>query len=181
MFKCLAAFAALTILIAPPVQGAEIQKSDDDECRVQITGEIRKGDAEALARLSDHLIVDNGESTNASVLCLDSPGGNLIEGMNMAKFILENGISTRIRADRECSSICAIMFMMGNYRGGEVAGLSRRMHYTSKLGFHRPYLKPDEARLYTSDDLASIYSLGMETVFGILEVANRREPWGTAR
>ncbi len=181
MFKCLAAFLALMTVFLHPVQAAEIRKSFDTECRVQITGEIEKGDAAALAEFSDHLIVDNGESTIASVVCLDSPGGNIREGKDMAKFILQNGIGTRIRADRECSSVCAVMFMMGNYRGGEVAGLSRRMHYSSKLGFHRPSLKIDEAQLYTSDKLASIYTLGMETIFEYLKIANRREPWGNAQ
>lgn len=160
---------------------AVIKQSDDPECRVEIVGEISKGDAIAFKRLADYLIEDDGESTSASVVCLDSPGGSVIEGMAMAKFILEKGISTRIREDKQCASICAIMFMMGNYRGGEVAGLSRSMHFTSLLGFHRPYLRSDEASLYTSSDLENTYDLGMETIFEILAVANQREPWGTAQ
>ena len=71
--------------------------------------------------------------------------------------------------------------MMGNYQGSEVSGLSRRMHFTSQLGFHRPYLRVDEASLYTSNDLESTYDLGMETIFEILTIANQREPWGTAQ
>ncbi len=160
---------------------AEIKQSNDPECRVEIVGEIRKGDAVSLEQLARYLVVDNGESTSAAVVCLDSPGGSVIEGMAMAKFILENGISTRIREDNQCASICAIMFMMGNYRGSEVAGLSRSMHFTSMLGFHRPYLRADEASLYTSSDLESTYDLGMVTIFEILAIANQREPWGTAQ
>jgi hypothetical protein len=177
------AFAALALTLLSPfaTQAATIQISNDPECRVEIVGDIRNGDMETLQQLAEYLIVENGESTSASVLCLDSPGGSVVEGMAMAKFILENGVSTRIRTLKECASICAIMFMMGNYRGSEVAGLSRRMHYSSRLGFHRPYLQVDEAQLYTSSDLESTYDLGMETVFEILTVANQREPWGTAQ
>jgi hypothetical protein len=176
-------FATLLLAIWLPAlaYSAEITISDDPECRVEIVGPIVQGDMEAFGRLASYLIVDNGESTSGSVLCLDSPGGSVIEGMALAQFILENGVSTRIRAEKQCASICAIMFMMGNYRGSEVAGLSRRMHYTSRLGFHRPYIRADEAQLYTSNDLSSTYDLGMETVFEILTLANQREPWGTAQ
>jgi hypothetical protein len=176
-------FATLVLAIWLPsmADSAEIQISNDSECRVEIVGPIVQGDMAALGRLASYLIVDNGESTSGSVLCLDSPGGSVIEGMALAQFILENGVSTRIRAEKQCASICAIMFMMGNYRGGEVAGLSRRMHYTSRLGFHRPYIRAGEAQLYTSSDLSSTYDLGMETVFEILTLANQREPWGTAQ
>jgi len=181
VFKQLIISFILLFLPLTTAYAAAIQKSDDPECRLEILGEIRKGDAKAFEKFSEYLIVDNGESTSASVVCLDSPGGSVIEGMSMAKFILENGISTRIRAEKECASICAIIFMMGNYRGGEVAGLSRSMHFTSLLGFHRPYLRADEASLYTSSDLESTYDLGMETIFEILTIANQREPWGTAQ
>ena len=68
------------------------------------------------------------------------------------------------------------MFMMGNYQGSEVAGLSRSMHYRVQLGFHRPYLEADEARSYTSNDIESVYKLGLEPVFDILTLANTREP-----
>ncbi|MFG6562455.1 hypothetical protein [Sulfitobacter sp. 1A15299] len=155
--------------------------SDDVRCRVELTGPIERGDAETLLGLADQLLVHVGESTRGSTLCLDSPGGMLIEGMEMARFILEKGVSTFLREDATCASICAIMFMMGNYQGEEVAGISRRMHFSARLGFHRPYMTPDEALSYTSEDVASTYDLGMETVFDILTIANQRSPWGTAQ
>lgn len=160
---------------------ADIRAVENGHCRVEIKGEIARGDAARLKSLSGHLLVHNGESTLGSVLCLDSPGGSVIEGLEMASFILESGISTYIADQATCASICAIMFMMGNYKGGEVAGLSRSMHYRAQLGFHRPYLKADEARSYTSSDLESVYRLGLETVFDVITLANTRERWGTAR
>ncbi|PVA06224.1 hypothetical protein [Thalassorhabdomicrobium marinisediminis] len=170
-----------TLFVANASNAADIRTTQTRDCLVEIDGEITHGDAARLMALSGHLLVHNGESTSESVLCLDSPGGSVIEGLKMARFIMENGISTYIGDGDVCASICAIMFMMGNYRGSEVAGLSRTMHYRSQLGFHRPYLEADEARSYTSDDIESVYRLGVETVFDIFTLANTREPWGTAR
>jgi hypothetical protein len=169
------------LFIGTAANAADIRIVQTGDCRVEIEGEISRGDAASLKALSYHLLVDNGESTSESVLCLNSPGGSVVEGLEMARFILESGISTYIEDEAVCASICAIMFMMGNYKGGEVAGLSRSMHYRAQLGFHRPYVAADEARSYTSSDIESVYRLGLETVFDILTLANTREPWGTAR
>jgi len=180
LLKCLCVFVVIA-MCAGGAEAASVLVSDDERCRVEITGPIELGDAEALLELADHLLVHNGESTSGSTLCLDSPGGMLIEGMEMARFILENGVSTVLREDATCASICAIMFMMGNFQRGEVAGIGRKMHLSARLGFHRPYMNPDEALDYTSEDIASTYDLGMETVFEILMIANQRAPWGTAQ
>lgn len=169
------------LFVGTAANAADIRLVQAADCRVKIEGEISRGDAARLTALSGHLLVHNGESTSGSVLCLDSPGGSVIEGLEMARFILENGVSTYIGDEATCASICAIMFMMGNYQGGEVAGLSRSMHYRAQLGFHRPYLQADEARSYTSGDIEGVYRLGLETVFDILTLANSREPWGAAR
>lgn len=52
---------------------------------------------------------------------------------------------------------------------------------TDVTGFHRPYITLEEAKLFSSDVLEDIYDLGITTVFDIIEIANQREPWGTAR
>lgn len=179
-FACLIVIVS-SLFIATASNAADIRIVQSGDCRVEIEGEITRGDAARLKALSGHLLVHNGESTSGSVLCLDSPGGSVIEGLEMASFILKSGVSTYIEDEADCASICAIMFMMGNYQGSEVAGLSRSMHYRAQLGFHRPYLEADEARSYTSNDIESVYRLGLETVFDILTLANTREPWGTAR
>jgi len=175
-------FTIITFLLFPAsLDAAQIVRSSDVECRVDILGPIERDDYAKLAALEEHLVINNGESSSASVVCLDSIGGNVTAGLAMAEFFLEKGVSTRIRRDAKCYSICAIMFMMGNYRGPEVAGLSRRMHVTAKLGFHRPYLSLQEAGSYTSGDIAASYEYGVASIFDILTLANLREPWGTAQ
>lgn len=163
------------------VMAAEIVRSTDPECRLDIEGPIEVGDFQRLEALKDHLIVDNGESTSASVVCLNSPGGNLVEGLRMARFFLEEGVGTRIRAGKECQSVCAIMFMMGNARGPEVAFLNRRMHVNSTLGFHRPYLSMGEARLFTSGDVEAAYDIGVASIYELMSLANNSTPWHDSR
>lgn len=174
----LALFSAFLSNLA---MAAEVHKSDDPECRIDIEGPIELGDLQKIEALKDHLIIDNGESTSAAVVCLDSPGGNLVEGLKLARFFLEEGVGTRIRANKECQSVCAIMFMMGNARGSEVSFLNRRMHVTSILGFHRPYLSIDEASLFTSGDVEAAYDIGVGSIYELMSLANRSTPWHDSR
>lgn len=177
------AFLAALLLFVLPTSGiaAQITISDDPECRIDIKGQIERGDFLALLEFENYLIVNNGESTRQSVICLDSLGGDVKSGLAIATFILEKGVSTRLQQNAECYSICAIMFMMGNYRGAEVRGLSRRMHVTASLGFHRPYLSLQEAALYSSGDIEDSYEFGVTSIFDILTLANQPAPWSTAR
>lgn len=176
-----AAFALWAAISPAPPLAAEIRISSDLECRVDIEGPIESGDFEKLAALKDQLVIDNGESTSGSLICLNSPGGSLVDGLKMARFILDEGVGTRIRNGKECQSICAIMFMMGNARGSEVAFLDRRMHAGSTLGFHRPYLSIIEAREFTSGDVEAAYDIGIESVYDLMSLANTPTPWHDSR
>ena len=162
-------------------KAAIIGMSIDPECRVDIDGPIELGDFERLIALRDHLVISDGESTSGSVVCLNSPGGNLVEGLKMARFFLEEGVGTRIRSGRECQSVCAIMFMMGNARGSEVSFLNRRMHANSTLGFHRHYLSIGEARLFTSGDIEAVYDIGIDSIYDLMLLANNPTPWYDSR
>ncbi|WP_431299398.1 hypothetical protein [Tabrizicola sp. BL-A-41-H6] len=164
-----------------PSFAAEIRISSDAECRVDIEGQIEFGDFEKLTALKDRLVINNGESTSGSLICLNSPGGSLVEGLKMARFILDEGIGTRIRNGKECQSVCAIMFMMGNARGDEVAFLDRRMDAGSTLGFHRPYLSISEAREFSSGDVEAAYDVGIESIYDLMALANTPTPWHDSR
>jgi len=177
-------FTLLTIalaLLGTSAPAANIGISSDQECRVDITGPIEFGDFEKLAALKDHLVIDNGESTSGSMVCLNSPGGNLMEGLKMARFFLQEGVGTRIQSGKECQSVCAIMFMMGNARGPEVAFLNRRMHANSTLGFHRPYLSISEARQFTTGDIEAAYDIGIDSIYDLMSLAMTPTPWADGR
>ena len=77
------------------------QKKNDSECAFSLQGEIKTGDAEQLSKL----IESSREALNAwepSYFCLDSPGGSLIEGVELAKVISGAGLSTRIPSNSIC-------------------------------------------------------------------------------
>ncbi|WP_170972020.1 hypothetical protein [Rhodobacter sp. SY28-1] len=174
---CVCIVAGWVAALAAPSSAADIHVSTDADCKVDLEGPIVAGDFEKLVELEDQLVVSNGESTSGSLICLDSPGGSLLDGLKMARFILERGVGTRIREDAECQSICAVMFMMGNARGAEVAFLDRRMHASSTLGFHRPYLTIDEARQYGAGDVELAYDIGIGSIYELMSLANTPTPW----
>ncbi len=80
----------------------------------------------------------DGESSSADTICLNSPGGSVLEGVKLAKQFYKQGVGTVIPAGAECHSMCAILFMMGIAQGPEVSFVNRKLHVTGTLGFHRP-------------------------------------------
>jgi hypothetical protein len=104
----------------------------DDRWEIYASGEI---DAEAGKRLDalmkEKIIIDG------SVLYLDSPGGNLIGGMELGRTIRKHHLTTDIARKSEkhdeskpayCVSACALAFLGGEYRSvmqGSVYGVRR--------------------------------------------------------
>lgn len=164
------------------VHSGEVRKkisTTTNECIFELTGAISGGELAALKELlGDPDNYSNGESSSRLVLCLNSPGGSVSEGVELAKFVYENGIGTRLEPKAKCYSMCAIIFMMGNAKGPEVSFVNRRMHFTSELAFHRPYLSLKEATGFTSGDIEVAYDLGIARTFDFHALGNKIEPWG---
>ncbi len=169
---------ALFLAATQSALSAQISRSSDPECRIDIVGPIAVGDFNRLTVHREFLMEPGVEGTNQSIVCLDSPGGSVVDGLKIAEFFLNEGVSTRVRANKKCLSICAIMFMMGNIRAGELSQISRRIHVTSELGFHRPYIRLDDAKSFTSGTVEEIFDLGMETIFEMMTLATRPTPYG---
>lgn len=90
-------------------------------------------------------------------VCLDSPGGSYIEGVNIALEV-NNYFATKLPSDSDCLSACALIFMSGTlihpdhvlFRHYEEACYSncegwtpepsRTLSPSSVLGFHAPYV-----------------------------------------
>lgn len=148
------------------------------DCVYQISGRIEFGDFEKVRQLDLSRERFNGESTSNLVICLDSPGGDFLEGILIAQHFHLNGAGTLLEPDARCFSICAIIFMMGIANGGEVSYVNRSMHFTSTLGFHRPYITFDQAKNYSSDDVNLAFDYALESIFQLSILANEIEPWG---
>lgn len=75
--------------------------------------EIKEGDSfELLRALRDKKI---------DTIVLDSPGGLVKEGLQLASIINQNGLTTYIPKNRTCASACSYMFLAGRYRISEGA------------------------------------------------------------
>jgi len=169
------------ILSATIAQSAEISFKTDAStgCTIQLTGLIADGDAENLKKIYSENITSNRSIIRPEYdqvgarICLDSPGGSLVEAFKIFEY-LRNGTEnamTYIPKEAKCESACAIVFLAGGngYYGSSPA---RAMHPTARLGFHAPDLIIPDGN-YNKVEVSKAYSLALETVSRLLKL--RRE------
>jgi len=165
----------------PAAFAATITKSSKDLCVLALEGEIVPGD---LSRLVDIAAREfsgvDGESSARDTICLNSPGGDVTEGVKLAEFFYKNGVGTVIDDGAECYSMCAIMFMMGIAQGPEVTFLNRKLHVNGTLGFHRPYLLSSTESLVSTKALAVAHDIALEDMSKIMVLANNLVPWSNS-
>jgi hypothetical protein len=121
------AFVLIASIIAcSQADAASLTKIDSARgSEIALTGDIAPGDADALESL-----VRAGEESGAtvSVLRLDSPGGNLLGGIALARFIRRHPeISTEVDAGAMCASACFLAFSAGRRKFAD---------YNSFIGVH---------------------------------------------
>lgn len=102
-------------------------------------------------------------------VCLDSPGGVLTEGVNLAALFKDQHIPTKIEADAVCESACALAFM-GGTQGYSESGVAvmRVLHPLGRLGFHSPALDI-AAGQYSQDNVEKAFQLALEAIAMINE------------
>ena len=175
----LVASVALSMLLSQSriSSAADIAVSRDDECKVVLKGVIAKGDFEKFLQVSATAFPPfDGESSAPNTLCLDSPGGSLSEGVKFAGHFYDKGVGTVIRKGASCYSACAIMFMLGTARGPEVNFVSRAMHSSARLGFHRPSLAASGGGALSRTDLSEAVDTTFAAAMELLAMANRQAP-----
>lgn len=132
-------------------------------CNVSLQGPIDVGDLQKL-----QTVIKDGhfDVTNSPRVCLNSTGGNYLEGVRITEFLMDEGIGTALLPNTDCESACAIVFMGGT--GHLIAPLNRFMHPSSTLGFHAPFLDMSgmEGLPVTTkaEKLAENYNQGVEAV-----------------
>ncbi|MEO9960147.1 MAG: hypothetical protein ABJF07_07615 [Nisaea sp.] len=157
---------------------ADIRLSLNDTCAVSLTGELKPGDYEAFIGLvSSAFPADYDESTAANTVCLNSPGGNLAEGVKFARHFYKEGVGTVVPDGAECFSACAVMFMMGTAQGPEVAFANRKLHVRGTVGFHRPYLDLPSGSQVDQSLMGVAYDRALESALDLISVANSKAPW----
>ena len=100
------------------VQGTTIIYNTDN-APVGSFAEMESGDVEQFSALL-------AQNPNAKVLQLNSVGGSVWAGEEMARIVMDYRLNTRVRG--ECSSSCVTLFL---------AGTRREMARGSSIGFHQ--------------------------------------------
>ena len=123
MFRLLAVLitlcACLNVLPANAMQFSLLQDANGQKI-VLAQGPIGPGDAGRLIRALRKASVDK-HGTRA--LWLNSPGGTVLDAMNMADVINAVGVTTVVPAKAMCASACAsVVFVAGKYRTVEKGG-----------------------------------------------------------
>lgn len=180
-----AVFVALSA-IAPTkhASASAVTKSNHAGCAIELKGEIKAGDLDQLRPLADRLGLTDGKmstetTTNAAdeALCLDSPGGQYVEGRQISAFLHEHGIATRLVQGAECYSACAFIFMAGRLKGDEGDELARYMHIDSKLGFHAPYFALGEGVSLSGAEVTKLVTLNSQLIADFIDFGSFKSPF----
>ncbi|WP_425073965.1 hypothetical protein [Sagittula sp. S175] len=172
--------AACLTLIAAASQAAEVLPSDGQGmgCGLRLSGLLEEGDADRLGAELDRLAGQRppGSGREGYRLCLDSPGGSLIEATLMADLVAERGFGTAVPAGARCESACAVLFMAGQHRPPETDvpfTPDRLLHPQGKLGFHAPSLTVPEAN-YTQAEVNRAYTIALASIAEVVQLRARR-------
>ena len=142
-----------------------------------MTGELNEDDIVAVEKAYSEVDPEEmgGTELRTRRICLDSPGGKYLVGVNLASMFRQKGISTYVDRHASCLSACALAFM-GGYEfqySGEEQGPNRTIEVGAVLGFHAPYLSVAKQN-YTKDDIEAAYAFANLSIAKFLGLANRR-------
>ena len=93
---------------------------------ILVTGQLAVGDDKKFLKIAL-------DSENA-IVAFESPGGNLLAGIEIGKAIRLKGFSTFVPDGVRCASACALAWL---------GGRSRYMSETANVGFHAVYVKAE--------------------------------------
>lgn len=103
---------AIVLLTADFARGADIDVDlDRSPCEIRISNAITEGD---LATLKSKLPKDFEVGKAGPTVCLNSPGGDFVEGLKIAHYVAE-GYATRLEQNATCASACSWIFMAGTH------------------------------------------------------------------
>lgn len=117
----------LTVGVVAGVVGAEAAtfKAVDGGKALTMSGPIVKGDAERLVRSYMEVYYQRGFAPER--ILLNSDGGEVYEGLDVATAVKNLELATVVAGDDECSSICISIF---------ASGTKRSIYPNSYLGVH---------------------------------------------
>ncbi|WP_439402903.1 ATP-dependent Clp protease proteolytic subunit [Bradyrhizobium sp. DASA03068] len=116
----------LTAAFSSHAESAEVKVGvgKSGQATIWITGEIVAGDAD---KFSQSIRQANDSGKFVANVRLDSPGGNLLEGVKIADAIRFGKTSTNVGKTAVCASACFLMF---------AAGATKNASYGAQIGVH---------------------------------------------
>jgi hypothetical protein len=96
----------------------------DGRIVISLSGEITEGDAEAFKTA---VKVANDAGKLVTSIRLNSPGGNLLEGVKLAEAVKFAKIATNVGQGATCASACFLVF---------AAGETKFANYSAQIGVH---------------------------------------------
>ena len=147
--------------LAQPASAVEISKHASDSAEVnaiQLKGKIDDGDTFDL-----QVYISNLPKKPTVVVYMNSPGGNLREGMRLGRFFFDSKIETSVETKTACASACALAFLGG--RDGATGKPRRTKASNSGVGFHSFSREFDKDKKYDADDLKTVVQQTQTQVF----------------
>ena len=147
-----------------PASAVEISKHSSDNVLVNavlLKGTIVDGDAYEVRKHIAKLPKKTG-----TIVYLDSPGGNLREGLKLGTYFHDLKIETVVEAKALCTSACALAFLGGRDANGNV---SRTKFTGGRLGYHAFSRDFNENVNYSANDLKTVLHRTQFEVFNIAE------------
>jgi ATP-dependent protease ClpP protease subunit len=127
------AFLIVTLAASGPSRAADITVSHADSFDiVHVDGQITQQDPDEFDRVTQGL----GAMFNRPVIViLNSPGGNMLASLAIGETVRAHSFATGVVNNALCASGCAMIW---------VAGTSRFLGNSAKLGFHAAYTISDD-------------------------------------
>jgi hypothetical protein len=158
---------ATYILACTFAQAGELRETPNiAQCDYLFSGTVERGDAQSIEN-------EIPASAFGTTLCLDSPGGSFIEGINMFHVIWnKDSIATRVLNGDQCQSACAIAFLGGSVVVG--TGLIRSQNAVIEpgavLGFHSPRLVLPRDGVHSASTVEDAYALALNDTFEMFKL-----------
>jgi hypothetical protein len=124
--RILAVLALCAVWMGSPATAAELKSAalKDGRIIVSISGDIAEGDTDAL-KAAIKAANDAGKLVGS--VRLNSPGGNLLEGVQIAETVRFAKMATKVGQGATCASACFLIF---------AAGATKFANYTAQIGVH---------------------------------------------
>lgn len=144
-------------LLAGPGIAADVSKVDHPVCDYRLEGPIEDGDAAQMEPLRG--------TYDGITLCLNSPGGSLIEGRKVFDEIWAGNIKTRVLSGDRCESACALAFLGGSINTGSanIRFQERVIEPGARLGFHAPSLNLPSGGTYPAQLVNSTFETALKS------------------